>query len=198
MAGKITNKDNIRRKAVDSKRYRQLMRRTVERRVNRSKHKLLAEFSAHPVTKEIEAGPTASNYSGLLGGYGNLFSYIGFRSGSNPTMPIKKLLLGIRLLSRRPRSRKKGSLFVNDFVVNFPSPQEIIAFSKMPWEPKSWVYGIERGIDGFGYYMSTKFNGGRSKAGLQAEHKINDVSFRTDNYLPTMLLVAEKMIRRGK
>ena len=39
---------------------------------------LMKEFEEHTVTKEIEEGAGASNISSTLGGYGNLFTYIGF------------------------------------------------------------------------------------------------------------------------
>ena len=54
--------------------------------------KFLQDFNSHPVTKEIEAGPNSSNISGTLGGTGNLFTYIGFSSGSKPIEPLRKTL----------------------------------------------------------------------------------------------------------
>jgi hypothetical protein len=198
MAGKITNRENIRRKVSNSRKYQDLMRRRVERRVDKTKKILLSRFNAHPVTRELEGGANASNISGLLGGYGNLFSYIGFRAGSNPILALRRLLLSIRILRRAKKGRKQGSMIVDTFTINFPTPIEIKAVSKMPWEPKSWAFGIEDGIDGFGHYMSTRFKGGRSKTGLQTENEINDVSFRTDKYLPTMLLEAKRIMLSGK
>ena len=59
-----------------------ILRNSVEKRLllafERIKRETINEFLRHPVTKEIEAGPTAQNISGTLDGYGNLFSYIGF------------------------------------------------------------------------------------------------------------------------
>ena len=48
------------------------------------KSEMIEEFLDHKVTQEIIAGPTADNISGTLGGYGNLFSYIGFNEGDEP------------------------------------------------------------------------------------------------------------------
>ena len=50
----------------------------VQRRFNAAHKKLLNEFETHPVTREIEGGPDATNTSGTLGGSGNLFSFLGF------------------------------------------------------------------------------------------------------------------------
>ena len=196
--GRIKDAKGIRMLASRSKKYQEAVRRRVDTLVEDTKKNIIAKFNVHPVTKEIEAGSSATNMSNLLGGYGNLFTYIGFRSGSNPVSAIRRLLATIRLLKIRRSARTQGRIFVHDAIISFPSEKEISNVSRMPWEPKSWVYGIERGIDGFGYYMYKRFKGGRSKGGLQSEDKINDVSFRTDKYLPTMLIEAEGMIKRGR
>ncbi len=52
----------------------------------------ITSFNAHPVTQEIEGGARSTNISGTLGGVGNLFTYIGFDSGSNPIKPLRNLL----------------------------------------------------------------------------------------------------------
>jgi hypothetical protein len=56
----------------------------VEAKINAAQKEMIEEFQNHPVTREISAGENASNSSGLLGGYGNLFSFIGFDQGSDP------------------------------------------------------------------------------------------------------------------
>ena len=43
-----------------------------------NKDKFMEDFDNHPVTQEIEGGPSAKNTSNTLNGIGNLFSYIGF------------------------------------------------------------------------------------------------------------------------
>jgi len=69
--------------------------------------------------------------------------------------------------------------------------------SKMPWEPGSWVTGIERGISGLGYYVNMRGRG-RSGGGSQSQKKLTTGNFRTTKYLPGMLLEAEKILRTGK
>jgi len=68
-------------------------RNIVRRAFEKIKTKMIAEFLAHPVTREIEGGINASNVSGTLGGITNLYSFIGFNAGSNPIDPIEDLLL---------------------------------------------------------------------------------------------------------
>ena len=56
------------------------------------KNNMIQEFEMHPVTIEIDAGPNASNTSGTLGGYGNLFSFIGFEQGTDPLAKVRSAL----------------------------------------------------------------------------------------------------------
>ena len=51
----------------------------VEDAINDARVDFLVDLSNHKVSKEIEAGPSAKNSTGSLGGIGNLFSL-------NPTM----------------------------------------------------------------------------------------------------------------
>ena len=71
---------------------RKEVRSIVEEYVERSKEEMVQEYLNHPVTKEIDNGPEASNISSTLGGEGNLFSYIGFEEGSEPTESVKEIL----------------------------------------------------------------------------------------------------------
>ena len=70
----------------------------VQKQLNKSfqlvKNKMIVEFLNHPVTIELKGGIEAKNISGTLsGGSGNLFSFIGFDSGDDPTDKIEKILL---------------------------------------------------------------------------------------------------------
>ena len=69
----------------------QKVRRFIEPQIDKKQELLVKQFQTHPITVEIDGGPLATNSSGTLGGYGNLFSFIGFSSGSNPTSIIKKI-----------------------------------------------------------------------------------------------------------
>ena len=56
----------------------------VYKKIEKLKKEMMANFLRLPVTKEILAGSTSSNISGTLGGYGNLFTFIGFNQGDSP------------------------------------------------------------------------------------------------------------------
>ena len=77
------------------------------------KQQLISDFENHSVTREIKQGPSSSNISGTLGGYGNLYSFIGFEKGSRPVEPVRQALDRSVKLNRQPKIRKtgKGQLF---------------------------------------------------------------------------------------
>jgi hypothetical protein len=175
MAGKI-NKKEILNVIYSNNSVKNAAIKIANRLVEEEKQNLIREFSAHPVTQEIESGENADNSSGTLGGYGNLFSFIGFRVGENPTDRVKDLL---NKISIQRRVQVQNNKFI--FRINVPSKDELITATKMPWESgRSWLFGIEQGISGLGAYLYGKFEVSRSTSGVQTR---KNYSGRT--YIPT-------------
>ena len=140
----------------------------------------LESFSQHEITKEIDAGENSLNTSGTLGGYGNLFSFIGFNKGSNPTRVIKDMISKIRIL-KKPIENK----FYLSFSVIVPKKEDFERACSMPWATgRSWLSGIERGISGFGFFLSKK--DGRSEGGVQAENSLRGGTFNRTSYFSKM------------
>lgn len=185
--------NKIRGKALSSKKAKDKALEKAENKVDREKSKLIYEFDNHEVTKEIAAGPKASNTSGTLGGYGNLFSFIGFDAGSDPISPVKELLNEIEV---------KNIKFNGDnyyATVKYPSQNEFAKVSPLPFENgKSWVVGIEKGISGFTQYIYTKFLAGKSKEGVQSNKRSNSGSFKKQDYLNSLLQDFIKNIKGNK
>ena len=151
--------------------------------VEEAKERLIEEFMSHLITQEIEAGSRATNMSQTLGGYGNLFSYIGFEQGSDPIAPIKNYL-------RRAVRLKKVNAQRLQFVlkVELPSKGDIIALSPVPWAPgRSWVDAMERGLSGLGHYLLTDSPFSRSGNAIQATVNLRGGSFQRVPYLSPML-----------
>lgn len=156
-----------------------------ESKLGDSRKDFLREFSSHPVTVEIEAGEGSGNSSGTLGGYGNLFSFIGFISGSKPTEVVKNLINKIRLIRKSyVKSERNGALI--KFNVFSPKKSDFEDATPIPWSAgRSWLSGIERGISGLGYFIS-RGGIGRSEGGEQAENKIRQSSFSNTSYFSKM------------
>jgi hypothetical protein len=152
-------------------------------RVEDIKESLIKDFLAHPVTVEILAGPNSQNTSGLLGGRGNLFSFIGFSSGDSPIDPILSLFENIR--SEFGGFTTKG---INIFV-SLPDPKDVFSVTPMPWATgRSWAKGIETGISGLGYYLLTDSNRSRSGVAIQSDKQVlGGVRFRNTQYISSLL-----------
>ena len=83
MANKVKiNRKSIQRKmllGLKSKATRSKIDNRMRKTFQRKKKELVDSFEEHSITQEIKGGPGASNISGTLtGGYGNLYTFIGF------------------------------------------------------------------------------------------------------------------------
>jgi len=183
---------SIKKKTLSSSKVKNAILSKATKTVQKEKAKLIDSFNSHPVTQEIEAGVAAKNSSGTLGGYGNLFSFIGFQAGANPTEPIKDLLNQIDI--KNIKQVDNGY----DVTVKYPSLAEVKSASPLPFENgRSWVEGIEKGISGFTQYIYKKFLSGRSKQGVQSDYDVRGGNFKKTNYLFSMLKTFSKNIRGG-
>ena len=148
------------------------------------KNQMIVEFLNHPVTVELKGGSNASNISGTLGGRkGNLFSFIGFNSGEDPTKAIEEVLQNTNFRFSRLRTESI------EFMVFVPDSKEVFAATPMPWAPgRSWAKGIESGISGLGYYLNKVSSDSRSGRGVQTSKLISGGSrFKNTQYISAIL-----------
>ena len=165
------------------RKYRDQALKKAERHFKKAHLKLMEEFEKHPVTKELKQGAFGGNPSGTLGGYGNLYSFIGFQTG-DPTEIVSAILKSDTKIDRRTGAakRKGKNMMEYKFRIKLPNMGTIEAMTPMPWENgRSWVRGVERGISGFGFYMNKM--GGRSGGGFQTYNQIRGGGFRNVKYL---------------
>jgi hypothetical protein len=149
--------------------------------VNNIKRQMIEEFMNHPVTEEIMNGYNSENTSNTLGGYGNLFSFIGFESGDTPIIPIIDILEKTNVVFSRSR---QNILTAN---ITLPSTQDIFAKTPMPWaNGRSWAKGIESGISGLGFYLNS-YGKGNSGAGIQVESKMRSGRFKNVPYISALI-----------
>ena len=178
-----------------SKQVSEAIRESFEKRINlaflKIKRAMISEFLNHPVTVEIKNGPNASNTSGTLNGYGNLFSYIGFYNGDEPINPIlQELEKSTIVFAGLIRDGASWNIFL-------PSKEDIWDVSPMPWAPgRSWAKGIESGISGVGYYLylEREVPQSRSETAIQTKNKIGSrTRFRNTRYISDILTKYEKL-----
>lgn len=188
MAGTI-NKKQIQKQIFSNRAVKRKVLEIVQEQVEKEKALFREDFESHPVTQEIEGGENASNLSGTLGGYGNLFSFLGFNKGASPTTPVKFLIQSISL-DKTVRVRGEGF----QLKINLPSKEQFGAVSKMPWEGgRSWLLDIERGISGLGAFLYGRFLGSRSGGGIQSKYNYSNKRFRNVKYFSE---IYSKFIRR--
>ena len=150
----------------------------------KTKKELIDEFISHPVTVEILSGPFSANISGTLSGVSNLFAFIGFQNGDNPTEPILRILNGITY--RESGNAKSG--IGKEYTIDIPTADEIFAITPMPWATgRSWAKGIETGISGIGYLLNKSSRSSRSGVAIQAEKKIRGGRFNNTPYISALI-----------
>ena len=146
--------------------------------LGKMKEQMIKEFIEHPITQEISAGPNASNTSGTLGGYGNLFSFIGFEHGTDPIAPIISLL---KQTNYKISGLNMGKI---NITVEMPSKDQIFKVTPLPWAPGiSWAQRIEVGISGLGQYLNTSSDYSRSGKGVQSSKVQKGGSFKNTKYI---------------
>jgi len=155
--------------------------RVLENAFNKQKNIFLEDFNSDQVTQSIEGGPIGSDGIVNTAKGGNLYSLIGFNSGSNPITALRKILFNKIKLRNNFRSKLVGSKVVIERTVEIPSLKEIESetsgkYGVGDWTNKSWVRLIEDGIPWFRYYLFGGFGSppSRSGTGIQAKKRGSD------------------------
>ena len=173
----------------------QTIRNYVAPKLDQKQERLIKNFKADKITIELKAGPTGSNTSGILGGYGNLFSFIGFSAGTDPTDVIERIFEQ-KFQFKVRRIGKSGKYKITFFI---PSIEEIYGLTPMPWASgSSWVSGIEKGMSNIGSYLYSSRGFGQSRAGtgIQAKNRSSGVSFRRTPYVGKLIDNFKKRLLR--
>jgi hypothetical protein len=155
----------------------------VVKKIEKMKKQMISDFLNLPITKEILSGPKATNTSGTLGGYGNLFSFIGFSEGDRPIDPIVGLLsrTNFRVSKFNPNGRA-------GLIIEIPSKDQIFKVTPLPWAAGiSWAQRMEVGMSGLGMYLNTSSDKSRSGSGVQSDKKIRNARFTNRPYVSSFL-----------
>lgn len=190
------NWKSIQYKISKSKKLNQSLEEAGRKKFKIAKRRLMSRFEAHAVTKEIAGGSSSKNISGSLGGYGNLFSLIGFPEGADPLSAVKSLLnASIRIKANRARASQK--IINKNFSVKIPTIKDFAAIGKMPYEGgNSWIEMIEMGISNFSSYMNKRSPASRSGGGIQIKGKIKMSGSTPTPYMTELLNSFRKELMR--
>ena len=171
---------------------RKELKKQIDKEVESINKKFLDAFDAHPITIEIEGGPTASNISGTLDGAGNLFTYIGFNKGDRPIKILRQVLEKYEIQYHPHEKYIKINVIV-------PTKEEIFAATPLPWaNGRSWANSIERGLSGLGQYLYRASGVSTSKSGYAAQVKntLRGGKFRNIKYMSSLLNNYYKELRQ--
>lgn len=173
-------------------------KRLATQMVELKKNEFLDEFDNHEITQEIEAG--AEPNFGVGDVNGNLFSFLGFRAGSDPTGDLRGYLKKSIKLGPSYAYNKGRRLYT--FKILFPTIDEIKEFTDLgkytqdTWGPgRSWAISIERGIPGLSFYKYSTDpkilgKGSRSGTGLQRKNQIHPGStYKPRSYITKLLKI---------
>ena len=192
----VVIRENLLNTIISSRALKESTEREAKKIVKTAVKDMLEEFDNDPVTEEIkssESNPDAdNNITGTLGGYGNLFSFIGFEAGDNPTDKVREVLKTARMLQKSAsRVSKSGRTIVYHYPVSIPNRDAIEKASPIPWERgRSWIFGIEEGISGLGQYLRGVFNTpkpSRSGGGVQVKKTLRGGGFMPMKYMSDIL-----------
>jgi len=184
-------------KAAKNPRVHTHLKQKAREKFQRAKNEVIKNFKESEVTREISAGESSSNISSTLGGYGNLYSYIGFYAGANPLDGITSYLENFNFVGKLTKTILGRTTITQSYSIKWFNIKTIEALSSMPWESgNSWIRGIEKGISGFSYYMYGEFVKSRSGKGKQSKKEVDNVAmFTVTRYLPTFIEEARQKFK---
>lgn len=160
------------------------------RMFDRAHRLMMNEFRGHAITQELKSGNTASNDSGTLQGHGNLFAFLGFIAGTDPTKELEELLSKVDVEHTLVRY---GIIYFR--ITDFPSETQIRLATRMEWGKRtSWAYAVETGdfqgdaaLSHF-IFKSWEGKGARSLMGLQVKgYEYTDDEFQPQKYISLIL-----------
>lgn len=160
-----------------------------------AQREMVDAFDKHNITQELKGGKGSTNISGTISyshdsANPNLFTFIGFPDGFDPTVDLRELLNRPISVSH-VRSGGGGTQFVHEFNISATSPDEVYAVTPVPanWTKGSWAQAVESG--GFlsstvKHYLAVSGKG-RSQGGVQLKVEFSSRGFTPQPYVLAIL-----------
>ena len=175
-----------------NKLYQEEVEALVEQAFEEKKQAMVEEFLSHPVTQEL-SDENSPNSSSTLGGYGNLFGFIGFSKGYDPIGPVEEKLKELVKLVSVYFDASNSSVRIKYNTPELEDFSEVAQYQG--WrEGGNWLKGIERGISGLQSFRSTlgEREAGRSGVGIQMKGKSKSSSgglnkFQNKKYMSSII-----------
>ena len=154
----------INERVVRSPRAATQFKNAAQKKFEILKSDFLQEFLDHPVTQDIKAGysnpESHIDSAGVLGGYGNLYSFLGLdHSKGDPIDPVYETLkrttvMTISNIKSDGANNKQIIRVITNLRTDRPA---LFGMTRLIWDNGlSWLYSIETGISGLSHYLSKK------------------------------------------
>lgn len=170
------------------------VKKVAQKEVEWANAELVRKYMKSAITKELLAGPKATNRSGTLG-KGNLYSFLGLESSSDVEALATLLSESIKI-SLISKNNRDFSVSVR---IRIPEKKDYEGLGTLPWVNKNFIDAIEEGISGLGNYLYSKkgFSGSRSGTAIQVEKSVSQQAMGPNQYLSQMIEeVSEKLMER--
>ncbi len=178
----------------DTNQFRGLAQGIAQRRANIAQQDMVETFEQHNITKEVQGGadyvgPSVIQYFSTNGN-GNLFSFVGFKAGTDPVKVLRELIkfpIQVKLTTRVKNAYyfKILAPSINDMEKATPMPEDYFTGDF------SWARGVEDGdLPGIGEFLAIKTSASRSGGGIQVEVKTPTGSSVTPTPYLTAILEA--------
>jgi len=161
------------RSVASSEVARKRVNTIAENRFNAAKIEMINDFEQNEITQEIK-------------NEGELFGFIGFDQGTDPTAPLQDVLEKETVFVSSKLGEASTNKVQYKFSLRIPT-ESIKKATPLPFEKgKSWAEGIEKGISGFGNFLRGIFKSpdpSHSGKGLQAQNQVRNEEFQRRDYL---------------
>jgi hypothetical protein len=184
--------------ALENKAIQKEIENLVKSEFESQKAQMIQGFFQDEISREIK-DPELGNISKTLGGYGDLFGFIGFFAGSDPVQEASEVIFGKtelksiqieRIYNRDARGRFTSGRRYRNVKISFTSPtlddfddtsQRVVR----DYSGRNWIKGVEKGISGFNRYAN--YPRGESGRGVELRGAIKNPSVarpEISNYKP--------------
>ena len=162
----------------------------IKQRFEQEKNKFIEEFDNHPITQQMYAGaddPSINYPGGPLKGVGNLFSFLGFRDGTDPALKLRTLLEKYLFLQKKYTVKRSNRGVMFTHTAHLLSKDEIYDRTSMNWTSRSWVKAVEKGVGGYQLFIRGYRTNSKSGGGVMSEHgNVRSGSFKNQSYFNKM------------
>lgn len=152
------NDISIRKKTdevLKKSRYQALAKNAANTKFIFAHQQMMEDFDEHPVTKEMMAGPEASESVGGILSYGNLPAFLGNEDSRGDVKKLREIFENINLSNSRPKIIQTSKEITYSFKISVPDVEDIYRKSEDSsyWSSKSWVELVENGVSNLGAFI---------------------------------------------